>query len=249
MNINSSTGVYSQIASGNRITSAAQDPAGLAISEKLQSQISGDNKAIDNIASSQNLLNTADGALENIQGDLGRIRELAVQANNGIYTADDRKNIQFEIDSLLENIQTSTKNTEFNTMKLLDGSFSDKNLGAGANGQGTTMSIQNTSLESLGLSEFSVVDGEVNLDAIDNAISKVSESRSNIGAKTNGLQSRLNNTQVSEYNQSAAKSTIADIDIAKAVMDLNKEKSLNQYKILLQQRQMETEQEKLGILL
>lgn len=248
MKVNGTTDLYSQLASGSRVNSAANDPAALAISEKLTSQIKGDSQGAKNIESSQDLLNTADGALNSIQDSLGRIRELSVQASNGIYTAEDRQHIQSEISGLLEEIKSTALNTEFNTQKLLDGSFTDKNLGTGANGQGTVMSLQNTSLEALGIEGFSV-EGDFSIEDIDNAIGKVSEARSEIGASVNGLQANLNNTRVSEYNQTSANSTLADLDIAKAIMELNKEQALDQYKIALQDKKQETEQGKLDIFL
>ncbi len=248
MKIGGNTDIYSQISSGKRINSASDDPAGLAISQKLEGQIRGDSQSIKNIESSQDLLKTAGGSLQNIQSDLSRIRELSVQASNGINSAGDKKVIQSEISNLLSNIQDSVQNTEFNGIKLIDGSFSDKTLGAGANGQGSKMTIQNTGLESLGIDGFSV-EGDFNIDDIDQAINKVSESLGEIGASTNALQNNLKRTRVSEVNQTASKSTIADLDIAKAMTELNKKKSLDQYKILLQQKQTENEQDKLGLLL
>lgn len=240
--------VYSKIASGNRINSAADDPAGLAISEKLNSQIKGDQKAIQNIESSQDLLKVADGALDSIQQDLGRIRELAVQAGNGAYSSDERSIIQNEINSLFSNIQNNVQNTEFNTKKLVDGSFTNQQLGVGANGQGTTMTLQDASLEALGLDGFSV-EGDFSLETIDSAIQRVSESRSQIGASSNGLEANLNNTRVSELNQQSAQSTIADLDIAKAVMELNKQNALNQYKMAIQEKQAEQQEQQLGLLI
>lgn len=240
--------VYSKIASGSRINSAADDPAGLAISEKLNSQIKGDQKAIQNIESSQDLLNTAGGSLDTVLNDLQRIRELAVQANNGLLTDDDRSFIQDEINGLFNSIQNNVQNTEFNTKKLIDGSFTAQQLGVGANGQGTSMTLQDASLEALGLDGFSV-QGDFKISDIDNAIGKVSESLSEIGAKTNGLESNLNSTRISEFNQTSARSTIADEDIAKAVIELNKQNSLNQYKLLLQNKQAEQEQQKIGLLI
>ncbi|WP_240839428.1 flagellin [Acidaminobacter sp. JC074] len=238
--------VYSKIASGNRINSASDDPAGLAISEKLESQIKGDQQAIQNIESSQDLLNTADGSLQNVLTDLGRVRELTVQAGNGIFTDEDRAVIQNEINSLFENIQSNVQNTNFNTKKLVDGSFTNQQLGVGANGQGTQMTIRDASLEALGLDNFSVEDG---VDKIDEAISRVTESLSEIGASTNGLESNLNNTRVSEINQAASQSGIRDLDIAKQVIELNKQNSLNQYKILLQNKQAEQAESRLGLLI
>ena len=243
-------GNYSKIASGNRIQTAADDPAGLAISEKLNSQIKGDQQAIQNIESSQDLLKTADGSLNSILDDLGRVRELAVQAGNGTYSSDDRSIIQDEINSLFENIQNNVQNTEFNTKKLIDGSFTDQQLGVGANGQGTTMTLQDASLEALGLENFTVENGNFNLDDIDNAIAQVTESLSEIGASSNGLESNLNNTRVSEINQQSAQSTLADTDIAKAVMELNKQNILDRYQIMIQDKQTEQkEQQTLGLLI
>lgn len=239
---------YSQIASGNRITSASKDPAGLAISEKLNSQIKGDQKGIQNIESSQDLLKVADGSLNTILEELGRIRELAVQAGNGTYSADDKSIIQNEINSLFGNIQTNVQNTEFNTKKLIDGSFTEQQLGVGANGQGTQMTLQDSSLEALGLDGFSVT-GNFDIKDIDEAISKVTESLSEIGAKTNGLESNLNNTRVSEINQTAAKSSLADLDIAKAITNLNKQNVLDLYKNALQKQQTEQQQQQLGLLI
>ena len=240
---------YSQIASGNRINTASKDPAGLAISEKLNSQIKGDQKGIQNIESSQDLLKVADGSLNSILDDLGRIRELAVQAGNGAYSSDDKSIIQNEINSLFENIQNNVQNTEFNTKKLIDGSFTDQQLGVGANGQGTTMTLEDSGLEALGLEGFSVT-GNFDISDIDDAISKVTTSLSEIGAKSNGLEANLNNTRVSELNQTAAKSSIADLDIAKAITNLNKQNVLDQYKNAMQNKKAEQqEQQQLGLLI
>lgn len=239
--------VYSQIASGNRLTSASKDPAGLAISEKLNSQVKGNEQAQKNIESSQDLLRTAEGSLNSISDSLLRVRELAVQASNGILTADDKSIIQKEINSLFDTIQSSAQNTEFNGMKLLDGSFKEKNLGAGANGQGTIMQLENTSLESLGIKGFSV-EGNFDIGKIDEAITKVTNARSQIGAEDNGLQANLNNTQVSTLQQTASRATIADTDIAKSMMELNKQRILEQYQISALQKQKNLESEKLGLL-
>lgn len=240
--------IYKQIASGNRLTSASKDPAGTAISEKLTSQIKGSDQAIDNIASSQNLLQTADGALNGISEDLQRVRELAVQASSGIMTDSDKSIIQGEIDEIFKQINTSAQNTEFNTMKLLDGSFENKTLGANNQGQGTIMNLENSSLQGLGLEGFSV-EGDFDIGTIDQALSKVQESRSEIGAKSNGFESQIRQTEISRDNLEAGRSTIADMDIAKAVMDLNKEKVLNQYQMAIQNKQVEQEKNQLGLLI
>lgn len=240
--------IYSQIASGNRINTASKDPAGLAISEKLNSQIKGSEKAIDNIASSNNLLNTADSGLEGVSQGLQRVRELAIQANNGIMTGSDKSMIQSEINEIFKSINTSAQNTEFNTMKLLDGSFDNKVLGANYQGQGTTMTLENSSLEALGLNGFSV-EGNFDISLIDDAISKVQDSRSEIGARSNGFESQMRQTEVARESLTAGRSTIADADIAKSMLDLNKEKVVNQYKIAIANKSAEVEKNQLGLLI
>jgi flagellin len=238
--------MYAKIASGNRLTSAANDPAGLAISEKLNSQIKGDEQAVENIGTSKDLIQTADGALNSIGNDLQRVRELAVQANNGILTGDQKSIIQNEINSLFDNIQKNVQNTEFNTIKLLDGSFENKNIGVNGNGQGSIMTIENAGLEALGLDGFSV-EGDFDISTIDNAIAKVNESRSDLGASYNGLEANQNNTEVSALNQASARSRIADEDISKAIIDLNKQRALNEYQIQIQKKEQESANGVLGL--
>lgn len=240
--------IYAQIASGNRINTASKDPSGMAIAEKLTSQIKGSDQAVENMASSQNLLQTAESALDSITGSLQRVRELGVQAQNGTMTDDDRSIIQNEIREIFSGIQETAQNTEFNTMKLLDGSFSGKVLGAGANGQGSVMQLENASLEALGIDNFSV-EGDFDLSTIDQALETVQSARSNIGSRQNGLDARINQTQISQENLSAGRSQIEDLDIGQALMDLNRQRVLSQYQMALQNKSAEQEQNRLGLLL
>lgn len=248
MKIQAGLDAYAQIASGKRINTAADDAAGLAISEQLNSQVKGDQKAIQNIESSVDLLNTAESALGGISDNLGQIQELTIQAQNGILTDDDKSAIQSQVNQLLSNIQDQVKNTTFNTQTLIDGSFSDKNLGVGANGQGTQMTLKDTGLEAIGMDGFKVTDADA-LSTVRDAMNTVNENRSSIGASTNGLEANLNRTRVSEYNQTAAKSSIQDMDIAQALVDLNKEKITKQYQYAIQNMQAEQENNKLGLLI
>lgn len=235
---------YAQIASGSQLTTAAQNPAGISIAETLKSQVKGDQQGIQNIESSTDLLKTADGAYSSILNDLGRVRELAVQSQNGTMTADDRAIINNEISSLFDNIQSTAQNTSFNTKKLLDGSFSNQQMGVGANGQGQTMSLQDASLSTIGIDP-----NNFTLDDIDSAIETVSEARSQVGAQTNGLESNLSNTHYSLFNQEQSRSTVEDADMAKAIMDLKKQTVLNQYKNLVEMKKAEKEEGQLGLLL
>ena len=137
-----------RISTGQRINSAADDAAGLAISERMTAQITGLDRATQNVQDMQNLVRTAEGGLTNISDSLQRIRELTVQSMNGILTDADRQNIQFEIDALIQEIDDVTQRTEFNTMRLLDGSFSAEDgrglhTSADAMGRGPTVHIGN----------------------------------------------------------------------------------------------------------
>lgn len=240
--------VYAQIASGNRINTASKDPSGMAIAEKLTSQIKGSDQAVENMASSQDLLQTAESALDSITQGLQRVRELGVQAQNASLTDSDRSIIQNEINEIFSGISQTAQNTEFNTMKLLDGSFTDKVLGAGSNGQGSVMQLENSSLQALGIDNFSV-EGNFDLSTIDQALETVQSARSNIGSRQNGLTAQINQTQITGENLSSGRSQIADLDISQALIDLNREKVLSQYKMALQNKSAEQEQNRLGLLL
>jgi flagellin len=220
----------------------------MAIAQKLTSQIKGSDQAVENMASSQDLLQTAESALDSITGSLQRVRELGVQAQNATMTDSDRSIIQNEINEIFSGISQTAQNTEFNTMKLLDGSFTDKVLGAGSNGQGSVMQLENSSLQALGIDNFSV-EGNFDLSTIDQALETVQSARSNIGSRQNGLTDQINQTQITGENLSSGRSQIADLDISQALIDLNREKVLSQYKMALQNKSAEQEQNRLGLLL
>lgn len=247
MNI-SSVGInaYQRIASGSRINSAADDAAGLSITQKMDSQVRGNQVNQDNMASMSDLANTAEGALSSIQDSLGRMRELAVQASNGILSDSDKSIIQDEINQLKQGISDVAKNTEFNTMKLLDGNFVNKHTAMNPDGSGKQISIENTSLESLGIDGFDVT-GSFDISTIDNALNKVSESRSNLGSVTNAFDHAINNSKNSELNLTASKSRIGDADIAAEITNLKREQLLEQYKIYTQQKKAEQQRAEFGM--
>lgn len=153
-----------RVATGQRINSASDDAAGLAISERLTAQIRGLDQGTRNVMDMQNLVNTAEGAMSGISDNLQRVRELTLQAANGVLTDSDRQNIQHEIDQLLGEINDVSQRTEFNSMRLLDGSFSAEDgrglhTAADANGRGPTVNIGNMSADMLlGPGQFNVVD-------------------------------------------------------------------------------------------
>lgn len=226
---------YERLSTAKRINRASDDPAGLAILQKLQEQTRGLNKATDNALSMNDLSKTADGALSSTHDSLQRMRELAVQAQNGILTDRDRAAIQEEISEIKQSISSTVQNTQFNTQKLLDGTFTDKNIAINPNGTGMKMNVQNTGLEALGIDSFDVT-GSFDISDIDSAISKVSEARSELGATSNRITHGVNVNNISEYNITAANSRIEDLDMASAMVQLSTQQILQQYNYYAQKQ-------------
>lgn len=239
---------YQHLSSMNRINSAADDPAGLAISQELSSQATGSSVGIDNGLTAIDLANTAEGGLSSINDSLQRMRELAVQASNGTLSADDKANIQTEINQLKDSIKYDAGGTEFNTMQLLDGTFSNKNIATNPSGTGTTMSIQNTTLDSLGIADFDVTKN-FDISTIDDALQKVSSARSDIGAESNGLQYSVDNNETSVANETSSLSNISDLDPYQEMSDFQKNNILQQYQIWTQKQMMQQQAGKLNLLL
>jgi len=225
-----SSNTYTALSSGYKINSAADDAAGLAISEKLQSQTTGHSVGSSNAKDGISLINVAEGALSGIHDSLQRIRELGVRASNGLFSDSDKQIFQSEIDGLKQSIQDVAKGTTFNTMKLLDGSMADIDLAT--NPQGGTLKIQlvNSTLESLGIADFDVTK-DFDLKAIDDAIEKISSARSTLGAQSNSLYHTINYNNNTSYNLTAANSRIKDTDYGEALIKKNRDEALQQYRI------------------
>lgn len=235
--------MYSQIASGKRINSAADDASGLTIAEKMNSQETGLNVGSDNAKDGRSLLNVADGALGQITDSLQRIYELGVKASNGLNTGEELGAIQSEVDQLLSDIEGIAKGTEFNTMKILDGSMADINLATKPDGTGQKIQMVSSTLADLGLEGFNVTNG-VDLDKITQAIDKVSASRSSMGAQTNALESAIRYNDYAAQNTLSSRSRIEDLDMAKAISEKKKQETLNQYQIMMQKKREQDEQNK-----
>lgn len=229
--------LFTSLTSGRRINSAADDAAGLAISEKILAQTNGYSVGTNNAADGINLMNVADGALSGMQDSLQRIRELALQASNGIYSAADKELIQMEVDGLKQSIQDAAKGTEFNTMKLLDGSMADLSLATNPSGGGLKIQMANSTLDALGIADFNVT-GKFSLDSIDSAIKTVSKARSKLGAKTNALGHTINYNENAGLNLMMANSRIRDTEYGRAISDRNKENILSQYRVFAMKAQM-----------
>jgi len=242
-----------KLSSGFRINRAADDAAGLAISEGLRSQIGGLNVAIRNAQDGISVVQTAEGALNETHAILQRMRDLSVQAaNTGALSETARNNIQAEITQLAEGLTAISEQTQFNGTKLLNGGY-DGTFQVGANVDETiTVTIdQDMSATGLGVNGLTVADTteaarEVGKDAdgnavtetvtgaeqaiklIDNAIDTVSTVRSDLGAKQNRLDHTINNLQVSVENLTASESRIRDTDMANEMVSYTSSNILQQ---------------------
>lgn len=222
-----------KLSSGYKINSAADDAAGLAISEKMKGELTAIEQAQLNVQDCVSLLRTAEGGMSTIHNMLNRMVELTTKASNGTYdNTVDRPAIQAEINSLLSEINRVTKSINFNNKTLLDGSFKDVpfQIGAAASDK---MSITIAALDStsLGLDKIDVSTTEKAQEALQlvkDAINKVSFERSNIGATENRLEYTMSNLEETYSNLSEANSRIRDVDYAKMMMEYTKNQLLEQ---------------------
>ena len=221
-----------KLSSGYRINRAADDAAGLSISEKMRSQIRGLNKASDNAQDGVSAIQVAEGALNETHSILQRMNELATQAANDTNTTIDRNAIQSEMDALSSEIDRIRSTTQFNTQNLLDGSFSGKNLQIGAlSGQNIAISISNMDSSSIGVSGLSVSSFDSAGSAmtkIQSAIDLVSTQRSALGALQNRLEHTISNLDNVSENTSSAESRIRDTDMADEMVNYSKNNILAQ---------------------
>ena len=227
-----------QISSGKQINSAADNPAGLAISEGMSAQERGLHQGTRNTADMQSLVNTAEGALSSINSNLQRLNELALQASNGILNASDRANIQVEVNQILENIEQISQTTQFNTRNLLDGSATNLHTASSPDGSGMSVSIPGMSLSDLGLEGFDVT-GNFDIQRIHSAMNNVNAARGSLGAMSNRMDYIMTSNDISALNLASARSRIEDTDMAQAASELARERVLEQYQVAAQRREQE----------
>lgn len=226
---------FKRLSSGFRINSAADDAAGLQISNRLSSQVNGLNQAISNANDGISLAQTAEGAMEEITTALQRIRTLAVQSQNGINSSSDRVALQKEVSALKTEISRIATTTQFGGVNLLDGKYSAKFL-VGANaGQTISVNISRTGggfgASGLGLASLSissVTGASTALASIDSAIKTIDGKRADLGALQNRFQSTIRNLSNIVENVSAARSRIRDTDFAKETAELTRSQILQQ---------------------
>ncbi|MCC6672493.1 MAG: flagellin FliC [Planctomycetes bacterium] len=231
---------YSRLSTGLRITVAADDAAGLAISERLRAGIRSYQQAQRNANDGISLVQVGEGALNEVSNILIRLRELAIQAANGSASAADRTTINDEFQNLVAEINRIALSTEFNGVRLLDGSASNAQFQIGIN---TTVGIDSLAIglspalsTSLGLNSLDVGSTgspTVAIQALDAAVSTVSSIRGRFGALQNRLQSTIANIGVATESLSAAQSRIRDVDVALETAELTRNSILQQAAIAI----------------
>jgi len=237
-----------KLASGLRINRAGDDASGLAVSEKMRSQIRGLNQASRNASDGVSFIQASEGYLQESQDLLQRLRELAVQASNGIYTSQDRQQIQVEVSQLVEEIDRVASHAQFNGMNMLTGSFSREegtnsvtasmyfHIGANVD-QRTRVYIGTMTAAALGLRNLA--DGkkislaspdEANraIMSFDAALEKVSKQRADLGAYQVRLEFTIRGLDIGAENLQAAESRIRDVDMAKEMVEYTKNQILTQ---------------------
>ena len=232
------SGNFRRLSTGLRISTAADDAAGLAISERLRSQVRSLDQAKRNANDGISLVQTAEGALSEVSSILVRLRELAVQSSNGSVSSTDKNTLNQEFGNLVDEVNRIGRSTEFSGIKLLDGSSSTVSFQVGF---GTTSGIDTLSVTlsaalstSLALNSLDIGSGgsvTTAISSIDGAINSISSLRGTLGAIQNRLNSTINNLAVTTENLSAAESRIRDVDVAYETAQLTRNQILQQASI------------------
>lgn len=235
-----------KLSSGMRINKAGDDASGLAVSEQMRGQIRGLNQAERNIQNGISFIQTTESYLQNTQDVLHRIRELSVQSANGIYTEENRMQIQVEVSQLVDEINRIASHAQFNGMNMLTGSYAtDSATGqlmkfhVGANmDQHETVYIGTMTASALGIENIQGGEGSVNLatseDAnmaiglLDSALTQVSKQRADLGAYQNRFEAASKGVAIASENLQAAESTIRDTDMASEMASYVKDQILTQ---------------------
>ena len=228
-----------KLSSGYRINRASDDAAGLSISEKMRGQIRGLKQASTNAQDGQSLIQTAEGAMNEIHSVLQRMRELTVQAKNDTYLQEDRAKIKTEVDQLQSEITRIATQTQFNKMNLLTGSYKSMQFQVGANdNQVINLSISRLTASAVSVEGIASAIGNTTvskgsiignqLSIIDAAITKVSTARSNLGAISNRLDHTIANADNMAENLQSSESKIRDVNIASEMVSYSSMSILQQ---------------------
>lgn len=232
-----------KLSSGQRINSGADDASGLAVSEKLRAQVRGLNQASANIQNAVSFIQTTEGYLSESGDILHRIRQLSVQSANGIYTQEDRLQIQVEVSQLVSEVNRIASHAQFNGMNLLTGSFARQNgtkvmqFQVGANmDQNVRMFVGTMTATALGIENIQGSTGSLSLSSpegankaigyVDSALRVVNKQRADLGAYQNRFQMAQKGVDVAAENMQASESRIRDADMAKEMVDYVKNQIL-----------------------
>ncbi|MFP4301598.1 MAG: flagellin [Alkalispirochaetaceae bacterium] len=245
-NVGSVQGNVEKLSSGMRINRAGDDASGLAVSEKLRSQVRGLNQAERNIQNAVSFIQTSEGYMQETQDILHRLRELAVQSANGVYTAEDRMQIQVEVSQMVDEINRIASHAQFNGMNMLTGAFAQDSASdrvmqfqVGANmDQNERIFIGTMTAQALGLQNAQGEEGMVSISTpdaanqaigmVDAALQQVSQERANLGAYQNRFEMAQEGVAVASENLAAAESRIRDSDMAEETVDFVKNQILVQ---------------------
>lgn len=257
-----------KLSSGMKINRAGDDASGLAVSEKMRSQIRGLNQASTNAKNGISFIQTTEGYLQETEDIIQRIRELAVQSSNGIYTDEDRMMIQVEVSSLIAEVDRIASCAQFNGMNMLTGRFARPTgensvtasmwLHIGANmDQRTqvfigTMSAAALGLRAVGTEEIMTLESpdEANraIGTLDEAIKKINKQRADLGAYQNRLEKTVIGLDIGAENLQASESRIRDTDMAKEMVDFTKNQVLSQAGTAMIAQANQTSQQVLSLL-
>lgn len=227
-------GNFARLSSGLRITTAADDAAGLGISERMRAQIRSLDQALRNSSDGISMVQTAEGALGEVNSNLARMRELAIQSANGTLNTGDRTSLNTEFGALVTEIDRIADQTDFNGIQMLDGSVASIAVQVGTeSGETITISLASTTDSGLGLAGATfdvttITNASAALATIDSAIDSITSFRGNLGAIQNRLSSTARSIQSTRENLQSAESRIRDVDIARETADLTRNTILQQ---------------------
>lgn len=229
-----------KLSSGMRINRGGDDPAGLAVSEKMRTQIRGLRQAARNIEDATSFIQTTEGYLQESQDVIQRVRELAIQSSNGIYTPEDRMQIQVEVSSLLNEVDRVATTAQFNGMNMLTGAFADPaaggtptgsmwfHLGPNAN-QRVVAYVGTMTGQGLGIADVSISTPEAanaSIAKLDNALNRISKQRADLGAYQSRMENAVAGVMSAYENTQASESRIRDTDMAEEMVDYVKNQIL-----------------------
>lgn len=249
-----------KLSSGLRVNRAGDDASGLAVSEKLRSQIRGLNQAQRNIENGISFIQTTEGYLQETQDIMHRIRELAVQSANGIYTQEDRLQIQVEVSQLVDEVNRIASHAQFNGMNILTGAFARESAGGmvmqfqvGANmDQSKQMFIGTMTAQALGIQSAQGQQGIISISTVDSAnmaigmvdsaLKTINKQRADLGAYQNRFEMASKGVAIAAENLQASESRIRDVDMASEMVNFVKNQILSQSNTaMLAQANMKTQ--------